>query len=430
MARKKEITKSPEQQSLELKKHVAVIHSSSRITLLQRKIANALLYNAYDSLQTKDEHEIHIGSLCKLIGYDSHDHRTIKNSLVNLLSTVIEWNLVDGEKIDREGVWNASSMIADASIDGAICTYSYSNKMKKLLYRPNMYGRLNMQVQAKFQSSYGLALYENCNRYQDIGQTPWFDLMTFRRLMGVEEDKYKIFRDFKTRVLDKAVEEVNKYSPIKIDLHLRKERRKVIAIQFLIKRSDYPSQAVITREQKTELSENLKKQYGLSNKQIVTLLSQYEEHYIREKINLIESSVTFQAGKIQHLAKYLLSALKDDYQTVKFNKDKRNATVTDRNKENQSKISETIVLKNKYRSYKLQTYINYINQQSDQQQKIIYEIFAEHIKPQVELFNIYKKKGLSSAFVMVEFLAFIEHQYPHMTNECISFEKYASQSNV
>ena len=88
--------------TLELKKHVATIHSSNTLSLLQRKIANALLYNAYNDLFIKEEYQIHIGSLCKLIGYDSNDHKLIKKALVNLLSTVIEWNLVDGNKVDTE----------------------------------------------------------------------------------------------------------------------------------------------------------------------------------------------------------------------------------------------------------------------------------------------------------------------------------------
>ena len=70
--------------------------------------------------------------------------------------------------------------------------------MKELLHRPEMYGRLNMLVQAKFQSTYGLALYENCIRYQNIDKTPWFDILQFRKLMGIEENKYKIKKRIKS----------------------------------------------------------------------------------------------------------------------------------------------------------------------------------------------------------------------------------------
>ena len=62
-------------QSFELKKHVGTIHSSSHLTLVQRKIANALLFNAYDRLLERDEFQIHITELCQLIGYDSKDYK-------------------------------------------------------------------------------------------------------------------------------------------------------------------------------------------------------------------------------------------------------------------------------------------------------------------------------------------------------------------
>src|SRR3990167_2453959 len=307
--------------NLELKKHVGAIHSSNKLSLLQRKIANALLFNAYDELLNKDEHIIHVATLCKLIGYDSNDHKTIKKALVNLLATVIEWNLVDGDKLNTDGVWNASSIIADASIDGPLCTYSYSNKMKKLLYRPELYGRLNMIVQAKFQSSYGLALYENCIRYQDIKQTPWFDITQFRKLMGIEDGQYKIFRDFKHRVLDKAIEEVNKYSPIFVTPQFQKQKRQVTSIQFLINKTKNALLAIKeNNSEKASLSITLKLKFGLSKKQIEDIISAYEEDYILQKMAIVESSTSFQKGKIGNLAKYLISAIKEDYQFTKSSK--------------------------------------------------------------------------------------------------------------
>lgn len=347
---------------LELKKHVATIHSTNKLSLLQRKISNALLFNAYDDLLEKDEHQIHIRELCRIIGYNSNDHKIIKKALVELLSTVLEWNLVDGERVNSEeaGIWNASSIIADASIDGPLCTYSYSNKMKKLLYHPELYGRLNMAVQAKFQSSYGLALYENCIRYQDIGQTPWFELLKFRKLMGIEEGKYKIFRDFKSRVLDKAVQEVNKYSPITIEPQLRKLSRQVVAIQFLIKRSKklalVEGPAVSAGQNK--LSEILKENFGLSKKQISETLSAYEEGYIREKIALIESSSPFQAGKIKNLARFLLCALKDDYQATRSSfdrvgKEMRRSKQADLDLKEQKRLMDMI--EKDYSAYRTQT---------------------------------------------------------------------------
>lgn len=311
--------------ALELKKHVAAIHSSNKLSLLQRKIANALLFNAYNELLEKDEHTIHIANLCKIIGYDSNDYKTIKRSLVNLLATVIEWNLIDGDRLAVDGgVWNASSIIADASIQGPICTYSYSNKMKQLLHRPELYGRINMAIQAQFQSTYGLALYENCVRFHRIKKTPWFDLATFRKLMGVEEQKYRIFRDFKNRVIEKALEEVNKYSPLQVTPQYKKQGRQVVAIQFIMVNKEevcetidpIAPQPAIIAPIFGSLSTLLKEQFQFNPTQIEEILSEYEESYIREKMQLVTESRSYKQGRIKHLAKYLICALKDNYQTT------------------------------------------------------------------------------------------------------------------
>ena len=77
-----------------------------------------------------------------------------------------------------------------------------------------MFGKIDLVIQSKFRSSYGLALYENCIRYRGLPNTKWFDMDLFKKLMGVPAGKYDVFRDFKRRVLDKAVDEVNMYSDL------------------------------------------------------------------------------------------------------------------------------------------------------------------------------------------------------------------------
>lgn len=409
--------------SLELKKHVATIHSSNKLSLLQRKIANALLFNAYDDLLEKNEYEIHVATLCKLIGYDSNDYKTIKKALVNLLATVIEWNLVDGEKLNAEGVWNASSIIADASIDGPVCSYSYSNKMKNLLYRPEVYGRLNMLVLAQFQSSYGLALYENCVRYQGIDQTPWFDIAKFRKLMGVEDGKYKIFRDFKTRVIDKAVEEVNKYSSIIVTPQFQKLKRQVIAIQFLIKQAkESAASKAHAVTQNITLSEKLKTIFGLSRKQIEDIMSEYDQNYILEKISLIESSSSYAKGKISNLAKYLISALKEDYQPTKSSKDIHATAAAEKAESSKPK---TIGQDNieKYRRYQNGEIIKVLNKKTKSEQNKILIEFAKQLGKGI-YHDIYLRDGLSNVLIQDQFCLYIRQKKPEFMHGVLTLDEF------
>src|SRR3990167_10941128 len=125
----------------ELKKHAATIHCSNSLSLLQRKISNALLYHAYSELMLKSEHEITVKQLCRLIGYQGNNHAAIKEALKGLISTVIEWNLID--EVTGTENWTASSIIASVSLQGPLCYFAYSPRMKQLLHSPSMFGKIN-----------------------------------------------------------------------------------------------------------------------------------------------------------------------------------------------------------------------------------------------------------------------------------------------
>lgn len=305
----------------EIKKHAATIHCSNTLSLLQRKISNALLYHAYHEMQSREEHEISIKQLCRLIGYSGNNHAVIKDGLKGLLSTVIEWNVVN----DTTGLedWTASSILASVCLRGPLCIFAYSPRMKQLLHSPSMFGKIDLFIQSHFKSSYGLALYENCIRYRGLPYTKWFEMDVFRKLMGVPPGKYTIFRDFKRRVLDKSIEEVNSYSDLYVEAEIQKEGRQVVKLRFSLKerakKTRLGSQTPQLDSADSELSQQaqLINQFGLSEEQALQVITDYEASFIQEKILLIETSKNYQEGRVHNLAGYLLSALKNNYQAGK-----------------------------------------------------------------------------------------------------------------
>lgn len=306
----------------ELKKHAATIHCSNTLSLLQRKITNALLYHAYKELLLKEEHEITVKQLCRLIGYHGNNHAAIKEALKGLLSTVIEWNLINDETGTEN--WTASSIIASVSLEGPLCYYAYSPRMKQLLHSPSMFGKIDLVIQSKFRSSYGLALYENCIRYRGLPHTKWFDVDLFKKLMGVVPGKYDVFRDFKRRVLDKAIDEVNMYSDLVIASECIKEGRQVAKIRFTLKDRAKKTRLGGSLQPKLEadatsdvLAGKLQQVFGLTSQQVEQLFKDFERAYVEEKIAVIESSKPYQEGRVGNVAGYLLSALKNNYQPTK-----------------------------------------------------------------------------------------------------------------
>uniref|UniRef100_UPI0013CF2181 replication initiation protein n=1 Tax=Chachezhania antarctica TaxID=2340860 RepID=UPI0013CF2181 len=150
----------------EVKKHVAAIHVSGKLTLLQRKLSNVLLLNAYDTLVSQAVHRIDARTLCLMIGYNSNDMETLKASLRGLAETVAEWDMLD-EQGQQE--WGVSALLSYAKLKGGICEYAYSPALAEKLNDPKVFALINLNIQRRFTSGHALALYENCYRFLRTG---------------------------------------------------------------------------------------------------------------------------------------------------------------------------------------------------------------------------------------------------------------------
>ena len=199
-----------------VKKPVEAIQCANNFSLLQRKMYNVLLANAAGNLFPEVTHSITMRSLCSLMGYRSNDYKTIKQKFRELRRMDIEWDIIN-EK--GNNVWTNTSPLSLARvIEGeGICQYEFTPSLLPFLDRPAQYAKFSLAIQAKFKSGYGLALYENCERYRNIGYSRSFDIPTFRKLMGVGETEYLDFFALKRRVITIAIKEVNLYADFDIE---------------------------------------------------------------------------------------------------------------------------------------------------------------------------------------------------------------------
>ncbi len=177
---------------VKVKKPVEAIQCANTFSLLQRKMYNVLLANSAGNLFPEVTHSITMRSLCSLMGYRSNDYKTIKQKFRELRRMDIEWDIIN-EK--GNNVWTNTSPLSLARvIEGeGICQYEFTPSLLPFLDRPAQYAKFSLAIQAKFKSGYGLALYENCERYRNIGYSRSFDIPTFRKLMGVGETEYLDF---------------------------------------------------------------------------------------------------------------------------------------------------------------------------------------------------------------------------------------------
>lgn len=226
----------------EVKKHVAAIHTSGELGLVERKLVNILLLNAYDNLATVRQHRLPTKWLMAMLGWAEGDDTVhLKKALLRIVTTPVEFNLMEdaptqpGKKTPR---WTATALLASADLVNGYCEYEYASRLAEELGDPDVYAIINVGIQRQFKSGYALTLYENCVRYRRIGSTGWMTLDIFRKLMGASTPTYDDFRRLSELVIKKAVTEVNKVSDINLTVEYERVGRKVARIRFVVEEKE------------------------------------------------------------------------------------------------------------------------------------------------------------------------------------------------
>ncbi|UZR98185.1 replication initiation protein [Chondrinema litorale] len=89
----------------------------------------------------------------------------------------------------------------------------------------------------KLRSTYSIRIYELLKQYARIGERK-FDLMELRQVLGIEDDLYPRFFDFKKRVIEPAQKEIAEHTDIEFTFKKIKHKRTIVGIYFKIIFSD------------------------------------------------------------------------------------------------------------------------------------------------------------------------------------------------
>ena len=84
-------------------------------------------------------------------------------------------------------------------------------------------------------SVYSVRLYELLIQWKTAVKTPVFELSLFRGQMGLNDGEYKAMNDFKKRVLDLAVNEINEKTDLTVSYTQEKKGRLIHGFKFTVK---------------------------------------------------------------------------------------------------------------------------------------------------------------------------------------------------
>lgn len=117
---------------------------------------------------------------------------------------------------------------------GMVVMYLNRNVISMISRLEEQFTKYHLIQVSDLKSQYSIRLYELLIKYLSIGNSKKYPINDLRTLLGIGVNEYKTMSDFKKRVLDLAVTEINDKTDIKVKYDQFKEGRTISHILFKI----------------------------------------------------------------------------------------------------------------------------------------------------------------------------------------------------
>lgn len=164
----------------------------------------------------------------------THAYEMIKKSEDTLFNRRFSFIDVDGKLVKSRWLQQVKYLDGQGAIE-VVFTDAVAKGIERIDGKVDFFTKYFLNNTVKFKSAYSIRLYELLAQWKNAVTTPIFELGTFRGQMGIEKGRYKSIKDFKLRVLDKALSEINEHSNLIVEYEQHKEGRKIIGFSFRIK---------------------------------------------------------------------------------------------------------------------------------------------------------------------------------------------------
>jgi hypothetical protein len=227
-----------------LKTPQELIHIEHTITLRQYKYWVLMLRAYRNSLDAgapkSDEglYEIPIGEIAERLGYRP-TNAELRTDLDSLRRAPIIYNALrkDGTPSVRGAGFISEWQVSDGTV-GFLLPELLARSVQELGEKDSIFHLLNWSVFASFSGKHEANLYKLCKDYVGATRTPQMSVEEFRRYMGVEQGEYAEFKALNRYVVTEPIKTINdsEVSDISVEVTYRRERRRVVSMQFRVLR--------------------------------------------------------------------------------------------------------------------------------------------------------------------------------------------------
>ena len=218
-----------------------MIQGKYKMSALEQKLVLTLCSKIKSDDDMFMEFTMTVNEFANFLGVDNKDYefnRTLKRKCKILNNKDIEMNL--GTKENPDWLFFHWFEYIRYIPGTATIKMKFSPVLEPyLLNLKETYTKYRLGYVINFKSEYSFRVYEIMKQYESIGERT-ITIEEIKDLLMIDKDKYTKYSHLKAKVIQKSIEEINKYSDIKINLEKEeKEGKKVVGLVFSINKNDY-----------------------------------------------------------------------------------------------------------------------------------------------------------------------------------------------
>jgi hypothetical protein len=218
---------------------VIIVAVEGPYTEQDRKLWTFLLHAVWDDLETQPVHELPVRDINLMFRQLSGRHHSdwIWESAKRLAKTTVEWRVTQGDKRYKKGIsalFGAETEEEDR--ERGVLRFNFPPLLIPILKDPRRFARLRTHFMIELSGKYAVTLYEllesAANKEMPVLKVGVEEL---RQWLKVPEGKLHRWQDFRRRVLEPAIQQINERpdgAGFSVKMQPMKEGRSISRVHF------------------------------------------------------------------------------------------------------------------------------------------------------------------------------------------------------
>ena len=259
----------------------ALINASYYLSLTeQRLILLAIIQARAEKMTSSNEFKVQVSSYSNAFGVErSTAYEALQKAVDTLINRRFSYYRIVNDQQEKVTT-NWVQSVAYATNESYIKIKFTDDVMPLITQLEKHFTSYQLEQVKDLSSIYAIRLYELMMQWRATGKTQQIPIDELRHKLGIEPDQYQKMSNFKDKVLDVAINQINEHTDIKASYEQHKERRSITGFTFTFKPKPKPK-AKADEVSRDEATGDLFSIGGLSDAQLarITRNEQFKKDY-------------------------------------------------------------------------------------------------------------------------------------------------------